>query len=78
MVNFHGKLSHRWRHERHRWRTCAMDQLVERLHTMQAAAPDIEASAVVSVDRLDHGLGPPTGSRGGPGLGHVGSHAEPG
>jgi uncharacterized protein len=29
-----------------------MDQLVERLQTMQAAAPDIEASAVVSVDGL--------------------------
>jgi predicted regulator of Ras-like GTPase activity (Roadblock/LC7/MglB family) len=28
------------------------DQMVERLRTMQAAAPDIEASAVVSVDGL--------------------------
>jgi len=28
------------------------DQLVERLRTMQAAAPDIEASAIVSVDGL--------------------------
>ncbi len=28
------------------------DQLVERLRSMQAAAPDIEASAVVSVDGL--------------------------
>jgi uncharacterized protein len=28
------------------------DQLVNRLRTMQAAAPDIEASAVVSVDGL--------------------------
>ena len=27
-------------------------QMVERLHSMQAAAPDIEASAVVSVDGL--------------------------
>ena len=29
-----------------------VDQLVERLRAMQAAAPDIEASAVVSVDGL--------------------------
>lgn len=28
------------------------DQMVERLQTMQAAAPDIEASAIVSVDGL--------------------------
>ena len=28
------------------------DQMVERLRNMQAAAPDIEASAVVSVDGL--------------------------
>ena len=28
------------------------DQMVERLRTMQAAAPDIEASAIVSVDGL--------------------------
>src|SRR5574340_1200100 len=28
------------------------DQLVERLRSMQAAAPDIEASAIVSVDGL--------------------------
>jgi hypothetical protein len=28
------------------------EQLVERLRTMQAAAPDIEASAIVSVDGL--------------------------
>jgi len=28
------------------------DQLVERLQSMQAAAPDIEASAIVSVDGL--------------------------
>src|SRR3972149_11271129 len=28
------------------------DQMVERLRSMQAAAPDIEASAVVSVDGL--------------------------
>jgi len=28
------------------------DQMVERLRTLQAAAPDIEASAVVSVDGL--------------------------
>ena len=28
------------------------DQLIQRLRTMQAAAPDIEASAIVSVDGL--------------------------
>jgi len=28
------------------------DQMVERLRSMQAAAPDIEASAIVSVDGL--------------------------
>ena len=28
------------------------EQLVERLRNMQAAAPDIEASAIVSVDGL--------------------------
>ena len=28
------------------------DQMVERLQTMQASAPDIEASAIVSVDGL--------------------------
>src|SRR5689334_8271869 len=28
------------------------EQMVERLHSMQAAAPDIEASAIVSVDGL--------------------------
>lgn len=32
--------------------TSRAEQLVERLRNMQAAAPDIEASAVVSVDGL--------------------------
>ena len=50
------------------------DQMVERLRNMQAAAPDIEASAVVSVDGLI--MASACNKRGrGSRFGHVSCHA---
>ena len=53
-------------------------QMVERLRSMQAAAPDIEASAVVSVDGLIMASALATGRRRGSRLSHVGRYAQPG
>ncbi len=53
------------------------DQMVERLRSMQAAAPDIEASAVVSVDGLIMASALPAGRGGGSCFCHVGRHAQP-
>ena len=54
------------------------EQLIDCLKDLQVSTPDIEASAVVSVDGLIMASSLPAGVEGGLGRVHVGGPAPPG